>query len=68
VLTVYLNRCVALARRQFLNHTTAKGKSNRIRLWNAMVETLKAPDEVWLNSIEPAAVENTYSNYNLIRF
>jgi SPP1 gp7 family putative phage head morphogenesis protein len=67
-LTDYKGRSIILTRKQFITHTTAKGKDNRIRLWNAMLETISSPDEVWLNNMGPTSVEKSYSNYNLIKY
>lgn len=49
-LTDYDGRTVVIDERQFFSHTTAKGRDNRIRLWDAMLDTLQNPDEVWLNN------------------
>lgn len=49
VLTDYDGRKVIVEKKQFDSHTAGKGRDNRIRYWDAMLETLHAPDEVWLN-------------------
>lgn len=49
VLTDYDGRKVIVEKKQFDSHTAGKGRDNRIRYWDAMLETLHAPDQVWLN-------------------
>lgn len=48
-LTDYDGRNVVISREQFMSHTVGKGRDNRIALWDAMLDTLQHPDEVWLN-------------------
>ena len=48
-LTDYDGRTVVISREQFMSHTVGKGRDNRIALWDAMLDTLQHPDEVWLN-------------------
>lgn len=49
-LTDYDGRTVVISREQFMSHTVGKGRDNRIALWDAMLDTLQHPDEVWLNN------------------
>lgn len=49
ILKDYRGRDITLTYQQFLEHTTEKGRDNRIKYWDAMLDTLKNPDEVWLN-------------------
>lgn len=46
----YRGREIVLTRKQFLSHTSGKGRDNRIALWDAMLDTLQHPDEAWLNN------------------
>ena len=49
----------------------AKGHDNRIWLWDAMLDTLQNPDEVWLNNeIEKNALEKEQelNTYCLLKF
>ena len=59
-LTDYDGRTVVIGREQFFSHTTAKGRDNRIALWDAMLDTLQHPDEVWLNNEIKSDELNTY--------
>lgn len=61
----YQGRMITLEKTQFDTHTTGKGRDNRIPYWNAMLEALGNPDEVWLNDDIKKGVFDTY---NLIRY
>lgn len=64
-LTDYDGRTVVIDSDQFFSHTTGKGRDNRIWLWDAMLDTLQNPDEVWLNDeIKP----NELDTYCLMKF
>ena len=64
-LTDYDGRTVVIDREQFFSHTTGKGRDNRIWLWNAMLDVLQNPDEVWLNDeIKPDDLDT----YCLMKF
>ena len=70
-LTDYDGRIVVINESQFLSHTTGKGRDNRIWLWDAMIDTLMNPDEVWLNNeIEKNAQEKAeeLNTYCLMKF
>lgn len=70
-LTDYDGRKVVIYEKQFFGHTTAKGRDNRIALWNAMLDTLMDPDEVWLNNeIEKNSLEKAeqLDTYCLLKF
>lgn len=70
-LTDYDGRTVVIDEKQFLSHTTGKGRDNRIWLWDAMLDTLQNPDEVWLNNeIEKNAQEKAeeLNTYCLMKF
>ena len=70
-LTDYDGRKVVIHEKQFFGHTTAKGRDNRIALWNAMLDTLMNPDEVWLNNeIEKNSLEKAeqLDTYCLLKF
>lgn len=70
-LTDYDGRTVVIDRDQFFSHTTGKGRDNRIWLWDAMLDTLQNPDEVWLNNeIEKNAQEKAeeLNTYCLMKF
>ena len=70
-LTDYDGRTVVIDREQFFSHTTGKGRDNRIWLWDAMLDTLQNPDEVWLNNeIEKNAQEKAeeLNTYCLMKF
>lgn len=70
-LTDYDGRTVVIDERQFFSHTTGKGKDNRIVLWDAMLDTLRNPDEVWLNNeINKNALdkEEELDTYCLLKF
>ena len=70
-LTDYDGRTVVIGREQFFSHTTGKGRDNRIVLWDAMLDTLRNPDEVWLNNeIEKNAQEKAeeLNTYCLMKF
>ena len=70
-LTDYDGRTVVIDREQFFSHTTGKGRDNRIWLWDAMLDTLQNPDEVWLNNeIEKNAQEKVeeLNTYCLMKF
>lgn len=70
-LTDYDGRKVVIYEKQFFGHTTAKGRDNRIALWNAMLDTLMNPDEVWLNNeIEKNSLEKAeqLDTYCLLKF
>lgn len=70
-LTDYDGRTVIIDEKQFFSHTTAKGRDNRIWLWDAMLDTLQNPDEVWLNNeIEKNALEKeqALNTYCLLKF
>nr|DAP56154.1 MAG TPA: portal [Caudoviricetes sp.] len=45
----YNRKEIVIERKQFMSHTSGKGRDNRIKYWDAMLETLQHPDEVWLN-------------------
>lgn len=64
-LTDYDGRTVVIDREQFFSHTSAKGRDNRIALWDAMLDTLQHPDEVWLNN---EIKENELDTYCLLKF
>lgn len=67
----YDGRTVTMDRKQFLSHTSRKGRDNRIVLWDALLDTLMNPDEVWLNNeIEKNALEKTeqLDTYCLLKF
>lgn len=67
----YRGREIVLTRKQFLSHTAAKGRDNRIALWDAMLDTLQHPDEVWLNNeIEKNALNKApeLDTYCLLKF
>lgn len=63
-LTDYDGRTVTISREQFFSHTTAKGRDNRITLWDAMLDALKHPDEVWLNNELEKNVQNKAEELN----
>ena len=70
-LTDYDGRTVTMDRKQFFSHTSRKGRDNRIVLWDALLDTLMDPDEVWLNNeIEKNALEKTeqLDTYCLLKF
>lgn len=70
-LTDYDGRTVIIDEKQFFSHTMAKGHDNRIWLWDAMLDTLQNPDEVWLNNeIEKNALEKEQelNTYCLLKF
>ena len=70
-LTDYDGRTVVIGREQFFSHTSGKGRDNRIWLWDAMLDTLQNPDEVWLNNeIEKNAQEKAeeLNTYCLMKF
>lgn len=48
-LQIFNNRQVTLSKASFDAHTGVK-KDNRIVYWEAMKQTLKSPDELWLNN------------------
>ena len=67
----YRGREIVLTRKQFLSHTSGKGRDNRIALWDAMLDTLQHPDEVWLNNeIEKNALNKApeLDTYCLLKF
>lgn len=49
VLKDYEDRTIVMGREGFDAHTEGKGEDNRIKHWDAMLETLQAPDEVWVH-------------------
>lgn len=61
----YQGRNIIVEKSQFDSHTTGKGRDNRIPLWNAMLETLQAPDEVWLND---EIKKNELDTYSFLRY
>ena len=61
----YQGRNIIVEKKQFDSHTTAKGRDNRIHLWDAMLETLQSPDEVWLND---EIKKNELDTYSLLRY
>lgn len=61
----YQGRNIIVEKSQFDSHTTAKGRDNRIALWDAMLETLRSPDEVWLND---EIKKNELDTYSLLRY
>lgn len=65
VLPDYQGRNIIVEKSQFDSHTTGKGRDNRIPLWNAMLETLQAPDEVWLND---EIKKNELDTYSFLRY
>lgn len=65
ILPDYQERSIVLEKKQFDSHTTGKGSDNRIIYWQAMLETLESPDEVWLND---DIRKNVYDTYNLMKY
>lgn len=61
----YQDRNIIVEKSQFDSHTTGKGRDNRILLWDAMLETLQAPDEIWLND---EIKRNELDTYSLLRY
>lgn len=61
----YRGRTIVLEKKQFDSHTTGKGSDDRIVYWDAMLETLLHPDEVWLND---DIKKNVYDTYSLLRY
>lgn len=64
-LTDYQGRHIIVEKSQFDSHTTAKGRDNRIVLWDAMLEALAEPDEVWLND---EIKKDELDTYSLLRY
>lgn len=63
--TDYQERDITIEKRQFDSHTAGKGRDNRIVYWDALLETLKDPDEVWLND---EIKKNELDTYCLVRY
>ncbi len=61
----YQGRTITLEKKQFYSHTSGKGRDNRIPYWDAMLEVLAHPDEVWLND---DIKKDVFDTYNLIRY
>lgn len=61
----YQERNITIEKGQFDSHTAGKGRDNRIVYWDAMMETLREPDEVWLND---EIKKNELDTYCLIRY
>lgn len=61
----YKKRVITIEKKQFIDHTTKKGRDNRIKYWDAMLETLESPDEVWIND---EIDHNSLDTYNLIKY
>ncbi len=66
----YRDRDITLRFEDFEEHTTAKGGDNRIKYWKAMLQTLKEPDEVWINNHREGTAGKTgdFNVYCLIRY
>lgn len=61
----YQGRDIIVEKTQFDSHTSGKGRDNRIALWDAMLEALAAPDEVWLND---EIKKDELDTYSLLRY
>lgn len=65
ILKDYNDREIVIEKKQFDSHTTGKGRDNRIKYWDAMLETLQKPDEVWLND---EIKHNLLDTYCLLKY
>lgn len=80
----HFGRNVSISEQTFFNHTSAKGRDNRIPFWDAMNNAIKSPDEIWLNNLhgidesvfkdwvrdnrQSLIKKMTYDNYNVIKY